>query len=70
MKTTKSKKTQYRGMPSVSGQIRQLRGMHRTIPGGLRNGATVWRVNDMPFGCSNRERLMFETLLKQCRTAA
>lgn len=67
MKTTKSKKTQYRGeipmlefiaanpdmtaaeiasalnrgMPSVSGQIRQLRGMHRIIPGGLRNGATV-----------------------------
>lgn len=25
-----------RRMPSVSGQIRQLRGMHRIIPGGLR----------------------------------
>ncbi|SBL37853.1 Uncharacterised protein [Raoultella ornithinolytica] len=96
MKTTKSKKTQYRGeipmlefiaanpdmtaaeiasalnrgMPSVSGQIRQLRGMHRIIPGGLRNGSTVWRVNDMPFGCSNRERLMFETLLREHRGIA
>lgn len=59
-----------RGMPSVSGQIRQLRGMHRIIPGGMRNGATVWRVNDMPFGCGNRERLMFETLLREHRGAA
>ncbi|HHE5355656.1 TPA: hypothetical protein ACPEYO_003741 [Klebsiella pneumoniae] len=59
-----------RGMPSVSGQIRQLRGMHRIIPGGLRNGATVWRVNDMPFGCANCIRMMFENLLKECRGVA
>ncbi|WKL86188.1 helix-turn-helix domain-containing protein [Raoultella ornithinolytica] len=59
-----------RRMPSVSGQIRQLRGMHRIIPGGLRDGVTVWRINDMPFGCGNRERLMFETLLREHRGAA
>lgn len=59
-----------RRMPSVSGQIRQLRGMHRIIPGELRDGVTVWRINDMPFGCGNRERLMFETLLREHRGAA
>ena len=59
-----------RRMPSVSGQIRQLRGMHRIIPGGIRDGVTFWRINDMPFGCSSRIRMMFDSLLRECRGVA
>jgi hypothetical protein len=39
-------------------------------PGGMRNGAALWRVNDMPFGCANRLRAMFENLLRECRGVA
>lgn len=96
MKTTKSKKTQYRSeitmleflklnpdltgkeiakaldrsMCSVSGQLRQLHGTGQITPGGLRDGIAVWRINDMPFGCANRIRLMFENLLRECRGVA
>ncbi|WP_308563951.1 hypothetical protein [uncultured Klebsiella sp.] len=96
MKTTKSKKTQYRnemtmlefikinpdlttreiasalgrGMSSVGGQLRQLHGAGQITQNGLRNGAIVWSINDMPFGCANRLRMMFESLLKECRGVA
>ncbi len=59
-----------RGMASVNGQLRQLHGAGQITQGGLRNGVITWRFNDMPFGCANRIRMMFESLLKQCRTAA
>lgn len=59
-----------RTMASVNGQLRQLHGAGQIIQNGLRNGVIVWCVNDMPFGCSNRERLMFETLLREHRGIA
>ncbi|HFE8995014.1 TPA: hypothetical protein ACGATL_000249 [Raoultella ornithinolytica] len=59
-----------RTMASVNGQLRQLHGAGQIVQNGLRNGVIIWRVNDMPFGCGSKVRLMFEGLLKQCRTAA
>lgn len=59
-----------RGMASVNGQLRQLHGAGQITQSGLRNGVITWRFNDMPFGCANRIRMTFESLLKQCRTAA
>ncbi|NRG20253.1 FaeA/PapI family transcriptional regulator [Klebsiella michiganensis] len=59
-----------RGMSSVNGQLRQLHGAGQIVQSGLRNGAALWRFNDMPFGCANRIRMMFENLLKECRGVA
>lgn len=59
-----------RGMSSVSGQLRQLHGAGQIAQNGLRNGVAIWRLNDMPFGCANRERLLFENLLRECRGVA
>lgn len=59
-----------RTMASVNGQLRQLHGAGQITQSGLRNGVTTWRFNDLPFGCANRIRMRFESLLKQCRTAA
>lgn len=56
-----------RGMSSVNGQLRQLHGAGKVTKNGLRNGAALWRFNDMPFGCANRIRMMFENLLRECR---
>ncbi|CAH5717465.1 hypothetical protein AI2943V1_3555 [Klebsiella oxytoca] len=56
-----------RGMSSVNGQIRQLHGTGQIVQSGLRNGAALGRFNDMPFGCANRIRMMFENLLRECR---
>ncbi|HHR1110286.1 TPA: hypothetical protein ACS3AL_002697 [Raoultella ornithinolytica] len=56
-----------RGMSSVSGQLRQLHGAGQIVQNGLRNGVIIWRFNDMPFGCANRLRMMFESLLRECR---
>ena len=59
-----------RGMSSVNGQLCQLHGAGQIVQGGLRNGAALWRFNDMPFGCANRIRMMFENLLRECRGVA
>lgn len=56
-----------RSMASVTGQLRQLHGAGRVTPSGLRSGATVWCVNDMPFGCGSRIRMEFEERLRACR---
>ncbi|HHY1015948.1 TPA: hypothetical protein ACVY19_003352 [Klebsiella michiganensis] len=59
-----------RGMSSVNGQLRQLHGADQIVQSGLRNGAALWRFNDMLFGCANRIRMMFENLLRECRGVA
>lgn len=59
-----------RGIASVNGQLRQLHGAGQIVQSGLRNGAALWRFNDMLFGCANRIRMMFENLLKECRGVA
>lgn len=59
-----------RTMASVNGQLRQLHGAGQITQSGLRNGVTTWRFNDMPFGCANRLRARFESLLRECRGVA
>lgn len=59
-----------RGMASVNGQLRQLHGAGQITQSGLRNGVITWRFNDMPFGCANRLRMMFDSLLRGCRGVA
>ena len=59
-----------RGMSSVNGQLRQLHGAGQIIQSGLRNGVKIWRFNDMPFGCANQLRMMFENLLRESRGIA
>ncbi|MFB5952121.1 hypothetical protein [Klebsiella pasteurii] len=59
-----------RGMSSVNGQLRQLHGAGQIVQIGLRNGAALWRYNDMPFGCANCPRMEFEDLLRKCRGVA
>ncbi|VTM99374.1 Uncharacterised protein [Raoultella planticola] len=59
-----------RGMASVNGQLRQLHGGAQIVQSGLRDGVITWRFNDMPFGCANRLRMMFESLLRECRGVA
>lgn len=59
-----------RGMSSVGGQLRQLHGAGQITQDGFRDGSPIWRINDMPFGCANRIRLMFENLLRECRGVA
>lgn len=59
-----------RGMASVNGQLRQLHGAGQITQSGLRNGVITWRFNDMPFGCANCIRMMFENLLRECRGVA
>lgn len=59
-----------RGMSSVNGQLRQLHGAGKVTQNGLRNGAALWRYNDMPFGCANRLRAKLESLLREGRGVA
>ncbi|WP_241721961.1 hypothetical protein [Raoultella sp. HC6] len=59
-----------RTMASVNGQLRQLHGAGQITQSGQRNGVITWRFNDMPFGCANRIRMMFENLLRECRGVA
>lgn len=59
-----------RSICSVSGQLRQMLSAGRVVQAGISDGVTTWRVNEMPFGCSNDVRQMFERLLKECRHAA
>lgn len=54
---------------SVSGHLKQMFATGRVIRTGVRNGNPTWRINDMPFGCSNRMTMMFNRLLKECRHA-
>lgn len=50
-----------RGMSSVNGQLRQLHGAGQIVQSGLRNGAALWRFNNMPFGsCSGALKCPFD----------
>ncbi|EAW9499909.1 hypothetical protein QW46_17710 [Salmonella enterica] len=53
---------------SVSGLLSQLYTTGRIIKSGVRNGVPTYRVNDMPFGCSNSLTIMFNQLLNRSRT--
>ncbi len=53
---------------SVSGLLSQLYTTGRIIKSGVRNGVPTYRVNDMPFGCSNSLTMMFNQLLNRSRT--
>lgn len=59
-----------RNMCSVSGQLRQLHSAGRITKDGIRDGVATWIINDMPFGCANQLRMMFDNLLKECRATA
>ncbi|EKZ6358423.1 hypothetical protein WI942_002489 [Klebsiella aerogenes] len=59
-----------RGVCSISSHMHQLHAIGRVIQTGIRDGVPTWRVNDMPFGCSNPIRMMFDNLLKECRATA
>ena len=47
--------------PAVAGRI---------VKSGARKGIPTYRVNDMPFGCSNRLTMMFNQLLNRARQGA
>lgn len=69
MTTGELARAQGKSMASVAGILAQLSNTGRIIRTGVRDGCPTWRVNDMPHGCSNPVRLMFERLLKECRHA-
>lgn len=55
---------------SVSGMLSQLYGTGRIVKSGVRKGIPTYRVNDMPFGCSNNLTMMFNQLLNKARQGA
>lgn len=55
---------------SVSGMLSQLYGAGRIVKSGVRKGIPTYRVNDMPFGCSNNLTMMFNQLLNKARQGA
>ncbi|CAM7667725.1 FeoC-like transcriptional regulator [Citrobacter portucalensis] len=55
---------------SVSGMLSQLYGAGRIVKSGVRKGIPTYRVNDMPFGCSNNLTMMFNQLLNTARKGA
>ena len=52
---------------SVSGMLSQLYSAGRIVKSGVRKGIPTYRVNDMPFGCSNSLTMMFNQLLSRVR---
>ncbi|EPF2243723.1 TPA: FeoC-like transcriptional regulator [Citrobacter freundii] len=52
---------------SVSGMLSQLYSAGRIVKSGDRKGIPTYRVNDMPFGCSNNLTMMFNQLLNKAR---
>lgn len=59
-----------RGVCSISSHMHQLHAIGRVIQTGIRDGVATWIINDMPFGCANQLRMMFDNLLKECRATA
>ena len=55
---------------SVSGMLSQLYSAGRIVKSGVRRGVPAYRVNDMPFGCSNSLTMMFNQLLNRARQGA
>ncbi|MDH0322787.1 hypothetical protein N7390_14495 [Citrobacter freundii] len=56
--------------PVVAGALSQLYTTGRIVKSGIRNGIPTYRINDMPFGCSNRLTMMFNQLLNRARQGA
>lgn len=55
---------------SIAGALSQLYGTGRIVKSGVRKGIPTYRVNDMPFGCSNSLTMMFNQLLNSARQGA
>ena len=55
---------------SIAGALSQLYGTGRIVKSGIRKGIPTYRVNDMPFGCSNSLTMMFNQLLNRARQGA
>ena len=55
---------------SIAGSLSQLFTTGRIVKSGVRKGIPTYRVNDMPFGCSNNLTMMFNQLLKRARQEA
>ncbi|CAH6223334.1 MULTISPECIES: hypothetical protein [Citrobacter freundii complex] len=53
--------------PAVAGALSQLYGTGRIVKSGVRKGIPTYRINDMPFGCSNSLTMMFNQLLNRAR---
>ena len=56
--------------PAVAGALSQLYGTGRIVKSGVRKGIPTYRVNDMPFGCSNSLTMMCNQLLNSARQGA
>ncbi|MFI7783468.1 hypothetical protein EN46_06680 [Citrobacter amalonaticus] len=52
---------------SVGGHLNQLCSDGILIRETNNNGNYIYRVNDIPYGCSNRLSLMFNQLLREAR---
>lgn len=52
---------------SIAGSLSQLYTTGRIVKSGIRNGIPTYRINDMPFGCSNSLTMMFNQLLNTAR---
>ncbi|MES0298387.1 hypothetical protein [Citrobacter sedlakii] len=59
-----------RRTPAVAGALSQLYATGRIVKSGVREGVPTYRVNDLPFGCSNTLTLMFNQLLRTVRSGA
>ncbi|MBQ4926699.1 hypothetical protein V6E05_17650, partial [Citrobacter freundii] len=55
---------------SIAGSLSQLFTTGRIVKSGVRKGIPTYRVNDMPFGCSNSLTMMFNQLLNRARQGA
>ena len=55
---------------SIAGSLSQLFTTGRIVKSGVRKGIPTYRVNDMPFGCSNSLTMMFNQLLNTARKGA
>ncbi len=56
--------------PVVAGALSQLYSTGRIVKSGVRKGIPTYRVNDLPFGCSNNLTLIFNQLLRNVRKGA
>ncbi|BCU49144.1 Uncharacterised protein [Citrobacter amalonaticus] len=63
-------KALHRRTPVVAGALSQLYTTGHIVKTGVRGGAPTYRVNDLPFGCSNPLTLMFNQLLQAVRREA
>lgn len=59
-----------RRTPAVAGALSQLYITGRIVKSGVRGGVPTYRLNDLPFGCSNTLTLMFNQLLLAVRREA